>query len=130
MELVNDARLADAIDAADALLDPRGGPWNLQMKHHPAPVLEVQSFAGRIGCQQHPPAAAGELTDYPGPFRGGQAAVQHARSEAGELALQRTQRVAVFGEHDCWLVRPPEEARETAHLAFRCCGSQCKCQDG
>src|SRR5687767_15885018 len=78
MQLVNDSRLTDAIDASDALLDSGGGPWNLQMNDHPAPLLEVQSFAGGIGCQQHPAAAAGELTDYRGPLRGGQATVQHA----------------------------------------------------
>ena len=65
MQLVNDAGLTDAVDTSDTLFDPRRGPRNLQMNHQPAPLLEVQPFAGRIGCEQHPPGAAGELLDHP-----------------------------------------------------------------
>ena len=55
---VHGARLADAIDATDALLDPRGCPGQLEAHDPSSPVLEVQSLAGDIRREKHRRVAA------------------------------------------------------------------------
>ena len=49
---VNRPLLADAIDAADALLQAHRVPGQFEIDDEPAATLEVQAFASRVGRQQ------------------------------------------------------------------------------
>src|SRR5207245_7557428 len=44
-------RLADAVDAAEALLDPIGIPWQVVV-HHQVGSLQVDTFTRSIACYQ------------------------------------------------------------------------------
>jgi hypothetical protein len=50
---VHGAGLADAIDATNALLNPRGSPRQLETHDPSRPVLEVQSLAGHVRREKH-----------------------------------------------------------------------------
>jgi hypothetical protein len=50
---VADLGLADAVDAAEALLQAVGVPRQVVVDHQVG-VLQVHAFAGRVGGQQHP----------------------------------------------------------------------------
>ena len=54
MDGVNRADLADAIDAADSLLEPHRIPRQLEIHDEPAAVMQVQPLASRVGRQQNP----------------------------------------------------------------------------
>ena len=60
---MNGSLLADAIDAADALFEAQGIPWQLDINHQPATLMEIQPFAGGIGRDQHIGPAGIELVD-------------------------------------------------------------------
>jgi len=81
-------------------------------------VLEVQSFAGRIGRKQEAPFDLVELTERPASFRARQAAVQLQRVEVGQDPSEMLQGVAVLGKHEGGLVCPPEEPLKYVRLAL------------
>ena len=72
---MHDAFLAKSIDAADALFEPQRVPRQLDIDDQPAAVMQVQSFAGRIGRDEHVGAAGVERIDRVAPQVRGQAAV-------------------------------------------------------
>ena len=60
MKHVDRPALPDAIHASDSLLEPHRVPWQLEVDHDPAPLVKIQAFAGGVGRQQDPAAAADE----------------------------------------------------------------------
>ena len=112
---MNRPLLADAIHAADALLEPHGVPGQLEVDDEAAALLQVQAFAGGVGGEQHARAPAGERADGVGPLEAVHAAVQDGRIRAG-LRAQRFERVAKLGEDDDGLVDAREDPPECAPL--------------
>ena len=45
--------LADAVDAADALLEPHRVPRQFKIDDEPAGVMQIEPFAGGVGGEQH-----------------------------------------------------------------------------
>src|SRR4051812_30333350 len=45
--------LADAIDATDTLFHTQRRPRHLQVRYQPAAMMQIQSFAASIGCEQY-----------------------------------------------------------------------------
>ena len=60
MHGVHGARLADAIDAAGALLESHGIPRQLDVNHHATRVMKIQSFGAGVGGQERPRTTADE----------------------------------------------------------------------
>ena len=54
---VHGAALPEAIDAADALLEPQRIPRQLDIDDQPAAMMQVEAFAGGIGRDEHVDAA-------------------------------------------------------------------------
>ena len=100
MHLVDDSRLADPIDATDALLDAGGRPRHLEMHNETTAVLEVQSLARSISGEQYCRRPRGELLNGVGALRSCQTAVELAGPEAAQKAAEFSEGVAVFGEDD------------------------------
>jgi hypothetical protein len=73
---VNAPKLTETIHAANALLETGGCPRNFEVHDQPASVLEVQSFAGRIGRKHEAPFDLVEATERQASFRVRQAAMQ------------------------------------------------------
>jgi hypothetical protein len=115
---VNAPELAEPIHASDALLHARGCPGDFEVHHKPASVLEVQSFAGRVGRKEEAAFDLVELTQRSAPFRACQSAMQLQRVEAGQDLSETSQRVAVLGKHKGGLVCAPEEALKCLKLAL------------
>ena len=53
--------LAEPVDAAHPLLEPKRVPRQLEVDHQPAPPMQVEAFAGGVGGQQHIEVAPLEL---------------------------------------------------------------------
>ena len=86
---VHGAGLADAIDATDALLNPRGSPGQLETHDPSSPILKVQSLAGHIRREKHRRVATLKAIDCGGALDGRLAAVEHGhRSPAGTLSVR------------------------------------------
>jgi hypothetical protein len=51
IQRMNAAHLSHAVDAADALFQAERCPGNFQIDDETAAKMEVQSFAGCIGCE-------------------------------------------------------------------------------
>ena len=108
---VADLGLADAVDAAEALLEAVGVPRQVVVDHQ-VRALEVDAFAGRVGGEQHlhlgvvrerllrlPPllAAHAAVDDDDRLLRG--------RAACAMRSLEVVERVAVLGEDDELLAR-------------------------
>ena len=117
MDGVNRADLADAIDAADSLFEPHRIPRQLEIDDEPAAVVQVQPLAGRVGRQQNPAPAVGEVVERRAPFVARQAAVQH-QHRLPKRRAEMEQRVAEFGEDHDRLRDTPEQPPERRHLGF------------
>ena len=105
-----DLGLADAVDAAEALLDPVRVPGQVVVDHQVG-ALEVDALAGRVGREQdldlgvvperllrlHPLLAAHAAVDDDDRLR--------AAEQRRDAALEVVQRVAVLGEEDELLAR-------------------------
>ena len=107
---VADLGLADAVDAAEALLEAVGVPGQVVVDHQVG-ALEVDAFAGGVGGEQHlhlgvVPERLLRLQ----PLLAAHAAVDDdhgllAAEQRGDLSLEVVQRVAVLGEDDQLLAR-------------------------
>jgi hypothetical protein len=91
---VHAAGLADSIDSADALLESKRIPGELEVHDQPAPRVQVEAFAGDIRRDEHPCASGCERVKSLHPFRAREAAVQHCHRGAiscrfGAGVLQR-----------------------------------------
>src|SRR5687768_2994456 len=117
MDLMNRSCLPDAIDASDTLLNTGWRPRHLEMHDEPAPLLKVQSLAGRVGGEQHLRRAGGEGVNNLGPFGGGETSMQLTGGETCQLASECGQRVPILGEDDRGLVRAAQQACERMDLA-------------
>ena len=103
-------RLAEAIDASDALLESRRAPGQFDVDDEAASPLQVQAFAGRVGGNQDSRGAGSRMraalprappTSWP-PWR-----VDHG-GDSRQHGLEPLQRVAVLGEHDDRLCDPSQ----------------------
>ena len=107
---VADLGLADAVDAAEALLDAVGVPGQVVV-HHQVGALEVDALAGGVGGQQH--LHLGVVLERLlrlHALLAAHAAVDHdhgllTAEQRGDAVLKIVQRVAVLGEEDQLLVR-------------------------
>jgi hypothetical protein len=115
---VNTPELADTIDAADTLLEAGGCPRDFKVHDQPASVLEVQSFAGRIGGQQEASFDLGEMTEGATPFRSRQTAMQLKRVELRQDCSEMLQCVAVLRKDKGGLMSTPEEPLYCPGLAL------------
>ena len=82
--------------------------------------MQVESLARDVGREQDTRAAAGEHAFGVAAVGAREAPVQHGdRTVSGERTGCRVERVAIFGEHDGWFVRPPQQRRNPRQLALR-----------
>lgn len=101
---VADLGLADAVDAAKALLEAVGVPGQVVV-HHQVRALQVDALAGGVGRQEHPHLGVVQKALLGlAPFLTSHAAVNdHHRFRVPEAvadaALQVAQRIPVFGKH-------------------------------
>ena len=98
---VHGALLADPIDAADPLFEPRRVPGQLVVHDDPAAPLKIQSLGRRVGGQQEP-AGLVEACLHGGALTRRQPAMQLQRG--GKRGRELQQRVAILGEDDDGLV--------------------------
>ncbi len=113
-------RLPDPIDPPDPLFEPHRIPRELQVDDRTTTFVEVESFAGRVGGQQHAAAAGREAIELHPPFVAGQAPVEN-RAVAREALTKMKQRVAVLGKDDRLFVQPsepPEQPLEVPEFRF------------
>ena len=102
-------RLADAVDAPEALLQAVGVPRQVVV-HHQVGALQVDAFAGGVGRQQHVYLAVLQKRLLgAAAFVAAKAAVDDhhsvwAAQHRADAALQFVQRVAVFGEYHQLLI--------------------------
>jgi hypothetical protein len=89
--------LADTVDSSDSLFEAHRVPRELEVDHDPAPMVQVQAFASRVGGKKEPAAAADELIEGGDPLLARQAAVQD-RGRPLQHGVEVKQRVAVFRE--------------------------------
>ena len=116
---VADLGLADAVDAAEALLEAVGVPGQVVVDHQVG-ALEVDALAGGVGGEQHlhfrvVPERLLRLH----PLLAAHAAVDHdhgllAAQQGRDAGLEVVQRVAVLGEDDELLVRRGLRRRDLA----------------
>ncbi len=117
MDRVYDTRLANAIDTADSLLEPRRIPRQLEIDDPSAAMVQVQPFASRIGRQKNPTPAVGEIVDRRTAFVAREASVQHHhRLTKSQAEMQ--QGIAEFREDHDWLGDASEQPRESQHLGL------------
>src|SRR5262245_57914598 len=57
---VDPAGLSQAIDTSDPLLETNRRPWDFQVHHEPAPMMQVQPFARRVSSKEQPRTCSGE----------------------------------------------------------------------
>src|SRR5205823_14509206 len=107
--------LADAIDAADPLLETARIPRKLEVHHQAAAVVEVEAFGGRIGRQQDRVRRRGEAGERGRSFLAAEAAVQDERRPRDRTADVR-ERVAILREDDRTLEGAAQKCGETAKL--------------
>ncbi len=115
--------LADAIDAADALLESHRVPRQLEVDDEPALPVEVEPLRGGVGGEQQPSWGPRELGEDRCAFFAIQAAMQNERRDAWQRLLQEAladvhQRVAILGEHNRRFAGAPEEPPERRELRF------------
>ena len=120
---VHGAGLADAIDAADALFNPRGSPGQLETHDPSSPVLKVQSLAGHIRREKHRSVAASKAIDRGGALGGRLAAVEHGHpSPAGTCPFDRVpdcfKRMPELREDQDGLPGPFKQPEDAADFAF------------
>src|SRR5690606_23704546 len=125
---VYDAPLADAIEAADPLLDPQRIPRYLQIDDPACGCLQVEPLAADVGGQKYGRLSAEEPLDRLATLQIGQATVDDGEAtDAAENAFDSLERVAEFGEEDERLARAighaanPRELRLAAHGRSREC---------
>ena len=110
-----DLLLADAVDAAETLLDAVGVPRQVVVDHQ-VRGLKVEALAGGVGGEQDLDVAVlGELLGDQTPFTTAHASVDRLdrvrlAEQGADLALEVVQGVAVLGEDD-ELPRPPVAVR-------------------
>ena len=100
------ARLADAVDAADALLDRRRAPGEIVVHEHMT-VLEVATLSAQLGAEQHArPLGIAETRHQLVPLGRGEVSGVRQRLDALALPLRPRQlqpqvldRLARLGEH-------------------------------
>ena len=56
-------RLTEAVNAADALLQSRGVPWQLDAHDPPRAILQIQPLSCNVGGKQHRGVPTLELTE-------------------------------------------------------------------
>jgi hypothetical protein len=97
---VHGALLAETIDAANALLETKGIPRQLDIDDEAAPVMQIQPLARGIGCNQHIDAPAIERIDSFSPVIRREASVNEAHTPRrhGQGGDDRVERVAEFRE--------------------------------
>ena len=121
---VHASSLSEPVDASYALLEPQRRPGHFEVDNEPAAMMKVQSFAGRVGCQQQRSAAARESAELRRTFRRTQAAVQAccrccaAHIASVERACKPLECVAILREHDRSLTRAPQEASDRGDLGL------------
>jgi hypothetical protein len=115
-------RLPEPLDAADALLEADRRPWQLEIDDQPAPVMEVQPFAGRVGRQQQARFARHESSKCLVSLAARQPSMQLGGREVAEVVRQATKRVAIFSEHNRRLVRASKETLERTELRLALLG--------
>ena len=76
MEGVNRAPLADAIHAADALLEAHRIPRKLDVDDEAAALVQVQPLTGRVGGEENRSRLAGKHRERGRAFPRGQSAVE------------------------------------------------------
>src|SRR5262245_46000846 len=121
MKGMNGALLSNAIHAANALLEPHRVPRKLEIDDHPAAMMQVKSFAGRICREQQSCGAAGERIDGSQPVATRQPAMQ-LQCRFGKLAGEPCERVPVFRENDRRFVDATEETPKRMDFRLRLCG--------
>ena len=104
---MNPLRLAEPVDTAGALLEPRRTPGQLVVEHDPAVVVEVEPFGRGVGREQGD-AARVEGGLCPIAFGALEPAMKRRDLSAGRAnqAFQAVQGVAIFSEHDDRLEHP------------------------
>jgi hypothetical protein len=117
---VNPAVLADAVDPANALFEPHGIPRELEIDDKAAPLLKIQSFAGRVSGNEHVRLSRGELADCLVTRLAIETPVKKGDATSGSrLAGDRGQSVAVLRKHDAGLSDAIEQPAQHAQLAVR-----------
>jgi hypothetical protein len=122
MDGVYPAPLADAIDAADSLLETRRIPRQLEIDHASAAVVQIQPFTSRVGRQQNPAPAVREIVEGGPPFIARQAAVQH-QHRLPKRRAEMQQGVAEFGEDHDRLRDTPQQPPQQQELGLTGAGS-------
>jgi hypothetical protein len=97
MKCVDAPSLTNPIDTTDALFEPHWIPWQFEVHHDPALVMQIQSLAGRIGREQH--ATLPELGDRRSSFFTRETAVKK-RGVRRDMIADMGKGVAIFREHD------------------------------
>src|ERR1041384_8023055 len=100
------ATLSKSIDAADALLQARRRPRQLEVHDKAASMMEIEPFACGVGRQEHNRLARRESAEDIVAFACAEPAMELERCNGGELSGRMVKRVAVLGE-DKDRLRPP-----------------------
>ena len=110
--------LSQPVDAADALLQALRCPGELQIDDETATVVEIESFACGVRCEEQRRVARRELPKNVQALARGKATVQLQWCEAGKRSGEMMQRVAVLGEHQDRLTRAVDLAPDRIKLAL------------
>jgi hypothetical protein len=105
MHDVNTPRLPDTLDPADTLLQAQRCPRLLEIDYQTASLLQIETFAGGIRCEQEWAIADCEATQALPALSRGEPAVQCGRPEVYQFRREVNQRVAIFGKYDGRLMR-------------------------
>ena len=84
--------LAEAVDAADPLLEPQRIPRQLDVDHQAAPVMQVEALAGCVGRDQQIETAVIELAHQLGAHRRPEGRREARRRRDRRPALRRARR--------------------------------------
>jgi hypothetical protein len=103
MNDVHGPALPDSVNPPDALLEPDGIPWQLEVDDEATPLLQIEPFASGVGREQKTAASVSEVLNGLEPFVPRHSAVQgHGRQS--ERCLQMQQCVAILREDDRRLI--------------------------
>ena len=131
VQCVHAPALTDPIDPPDPLLQPHRVPRQLDVDDEATPSVEVEPFAGGVRRQQHAGAARVEGILRLAALGARESAVQYGNRAVRPERLQcSVERVAILGEDDCGLTRPPEQCGDARQFAFRHGGEPCRVAQG
>ena len=119
IDRVHRARLAKAVDPADALLEANWVPRQFEIHDEAAPALKVQPLRTCVRRQQHIGRAVVEGLDCSAALLPRQAAMQDRQTpHALNRRFKREQRVAIFSEDHRRLADPVQQPLQRGDFAL------------